>query len=110
MNRIKELRLREGVSCTQLAEIAGISQSMLSKYENGHGFPREMAVWERLAEFFGVSVSHVMGLSTDLGELRKKWCSEGILFDREEAAQFPVTVVIPPDADPAGIIRLLWLF
>ena len=110
MNRIKELRLREGVSCTQLAEIVGVSQGLLSKYENGCALPRKMEVWEQLAEFFGVSVSHVMGLTTDLGELRKKWHSKGILFDTEEAARLPVTVVIPQDADPAGIISLLRLF
>lgn len=110
MNRIKELRLREGLSCTQLAEIVGVSQGVLSKYENGCALPRKMEVWERLAEVFGVSVSHVMGLSTDLGELRKKWYSEGIFYDTEEAARLPVTVVIPSDADLAGIISLLRLF
>ena len=110
MNRIKELRKERKLSVAELAEIAGVSQSMLTNYENGNGTPRQMDVWERLAEFFGVSVSHVMGLSTDLGELRKKWCSGDIFFDTEEAARLPVTVVIPPDADPAKIKRMLMLF
>lgn len=110
MNRIKELRKENNITVMELAQELGISQSMLTNYENGKVMPRQMDVWEHLAEIFRVSVSHVMGLSTDLGQLRKKWYSEGILYDTEEAARLPVTVLIPPDADPAGIISLLRLF
>lgn len=44
----------------------GISQSMLTNYENGNGTPRDESIWEKLSQMFGVSKSHVMGLTTDI--------------------------------------------
>lgn len=65
MNRIKELRKNKGVTVKELSEIIGISQSMLSNYENGNSEPRDKETWRKLADYFGVSVAYVMGLTDD---------------------------------------------
>ena len=63
MNRIKELRQKKGLSVRKAAEEIGISQSMLSSYENGTRAPRDDETWVKLANYFGVSVSYLMGLT-----------------------------------------------
>ncbi|MCJ0552226.1 helix-turn-helix transcriptional regulator, partial [Enterococcus cecorum] len=55
MNRIKELRKNKGVTVKELSEIIGISQSMLSNYENGNSEPRDKETWKKLADYFDVS-------------------------------------------------------
>ena len=66
MNKIKELRKERNITVAELAKELGISQSMLTNYENGNGTPRDESIWEKLAQIFGVSKSHVMGLTTDI--------------------------------------------
>ena len=61
VNRIKMLRIMRNVSCRKVAKAIGVSQSMLSSYENGKRMPRDPEVWDRLAVYFGVSVPYLMG-------------------------------------------------
>lgn len=63
MNRIKELRKAKKITVKDLAEQLGIAQSMLTNYENGSSIPRDQSIWEKLSEYFGVSVSYLMGLT-----------------------------------------------
>ena len=75
MNKIKELRKENNITVAELAKELGISQSMLTNYENGNGTPRDDSIWDRLSQLFGVSKSHVMGLTTDIdvGQKKKKF-------------------------------------
>jgi len=72
MNRIKELRKKKGMTVAELAKELGIAQSMLTNYENGNGTPRDESIWEKLSQLFGVSKSHVMGLTTDIETTEKE--------------------------------------
>ena len=72
MNKIKELRKEKNITVAELAKELGISQSMLTNYENGNGTPRDESIWEKLSQIFGVSKSHVMGLTTDIETANKK--------------------------------------
>lgn len=72
MNKIKELRKEKNITVAELAKELGISQSMLTNYENGNGTPRDESIWEKLSQIFGVSKSHVMGLTTDIETAKKK--------------------------------------
>ena len=86
MNRIKELRKAKGVTVKELAETLGIAQSMLTNYENGSSTPRDQSVWEKLAEYFGVSVSYLMGLTDTLvfpQNWDKGWHPDTITIDVE---------------------------
>ena len=51
------------MTAEKLAGGLGISQSMLTNYENGNTVPRDSAVWEKLSEYFGVSISYLLGLT-----------------------------------------------
>lgn len=66
MNRIKELRKDRKITITELSEALKIPQSTLTNYENGKRSPRDEETWEKLANYFGVSVPYVMGLN-DIG-------------------------------------------
>ena len=55
MNKIKELRKEKNITVAELAKELGISQSMLTNYENGNGTPRDESIWEKLSQIFGVS-------------------------------------------------------
>ena len=39
---------------------------MLTNYENDSSTPRDQSVWEKLAEYFGMSMSYLMGLTGTL--------------------------------------------
>lgn len=72
MNKIKELRKENNITVAELAKELGISQSMLTNYENGNGTPRDDSIWDRLSQLFGVSKSHVMGLTTDIDVVHRR--------------------------------------
>ena len=65
----------KAVCCHNLSvgfkDIYSISQSMLTNYENGNGTPRDESIWEKLSQIFGVSKSHVMGLTMDIETANK---------------------------------------
>ena len=68
--RLKELRQEKGISLTKLSEILeeqyGISAttSQLMYYEKGEREPRNKQVWKKLADYFGVSESYLLGYSS----------------------------------------------
>ncbi|WP_171379218.1 helix-turn-helix domain-containing protein [Enterococcus cecorum] len=63
MNRIRELRKNRGLTLKEVAKAVMIAPSQLSFYETGKRQPRELQTWENLANYFGVSVGYIMGVS-----------------------------------------------
>ena len=60
--RIRELREARGLTQAAVAEVLMCDQSLYSKYERGlRPLPLEAAV--RLAEYYGVSLDHLVGLT-----------------------------------------------
>ena len=70
MNRLKELRQEKGISLTKLSEIleekygVSVSTSQLMYYEKEKSAPRNKQVWEKLADYFGVSEAYLLGYSS----------------------------------------------
>ena len=68
--RLKELRQEKGMSLTKLSEILeekygiSVSTSQLMYYEKGVTEPRNKRVWEKLADYFGVSEAYLLGYSS----------------------------------------------
>jgi len=62
MNNLRELRKEEEMTLDALAEVTGIHKARLSRYERGDAQPK-IEIWERLADFFGVETSYLMGLN-----------------------------------------------
>lgn len=63
-NRIKELRQKNNLTLRELSKKTGISDVNLSRYEREIVQPR-VKMWNKLADFFGVSVPYLQGLSDD---------------------------------------------
>lgn len=60
-NRIKELRKNKGLSQSQLANKVGISNQVISFYENNKREPK-IETWQALADFFDVTVPYLQGI------------------------------------------------
>lgn len=62
MNRLRELRKERGYSLKEVAKEIELAESQLSYYENGKRQPRDQETWQKLADFYNVSVPYVMGI------------------------------------------------
>jgi transcriptional regulator with XRE-family HTH domain len=58
--RLREARIRAGMSQSDVEEISGIPKARLSRYENGHVEP-SIQTLERLARALGVSEASLLG-------------------------------------------------
>lgn len=65
-NRIKELRIKNGLSQGDLAEKIGLTRQAISNYENNERTPNDK-IWQKLADCFNVSITSVRGeIDTEL--------------------------------------------
>lgn len=62
MNRLKELRNQKGLTLDDIEAQTGIKRGTYSNYENSKTEPK-LATWQKLADFFGVSVTYLQGIS-----------------------------------------------
>ncbi|MCM1305712.1 MAG: helix-turn-helix domain-containing protein [Bacteroides sp.] len=62
MERIKELRVEEGISQSQLAKATGLSQSAIAAWEVGKNVINANAIIT-LAKYFGVTTDYLLGVS-----------------------------------------------
>ena len=73
-NRLKEIRQRNSLTLEKMGEKVGIAKNTLSRYESGKREPK-LEVWQKLADFFKVSVPYLQGFdehkSNRLKELRQ---------------------------------------
>lgn len=61
-NRIAELRKEKGISQSKLAKDTGLTRQAISLYEIEKREPK-LDIWIKLADYFGVSVSYLQGIS-----------------------------------------------
>lgn len=60
--RIHDLRIRRGLTQTELGKLLDVSKSVISAYENGvHQPPYDVLI--RLSGIFGVSCDYLLGVS-----------------------------------------------
>lgn len=64
-NRIKELRLQYKKTQRDLAKYLNVSEQAIAYYEQGKREPK-IETWDKLARFFQVPTSYLMGLSNDI--------------------------------------------
>ena len=110
MNRIKELRQQKGVSVKKIADEVGLSQSMLSSYENGTRSPRDDETWGRLANYFGVSISYLMGLTDKLvspPQGDELWRPQSIIIDAKRVQEEYIDNKKPLEIEIASIDEYL---
>ncbi|MCO6529053.1 helix-turn-helix domain-containing protein [Lactobacillus sp.] len=72
MNRLKELRIKHGLNQKEVADALDTTQQAISLYESGKREPK-LKTWQKLADYFNVSTSYLMGLnSNDFGNRIKE--------------------------------------
>lgn len=60
MNKVKELRKKNGYSQEKLASILNVHQTAISQWETGRTSP-DIAIAEQIADLFGVTIGYVLG-------------------------------------------------
>ena len=65
MNNIRFLREKNGLTQNDLGRKVRISQQSINNYENERREPK-LKTWQKLADYFGVSVSYLQGINEDL--------------------------------------------
>ena len=79
MNRLRQVRKQKGLTLVKVAEDTGISIANLSRYESVDVEPRR-ETWIKLADYYDVPVSYLMGLPDGLVQhINKK--SQAMTFE-----------------------------
>lgn len=60
-NKIKELRKSKKLTLDDMQDETGINRVTISQYERGKREPK-IETWQKLADYFGVSVPYLMGI------------------------------------------------
>lgn len=121
--RIKELRLQNGMTMEELAKKLGLQKAAIYKYENGLVVNLKRSVIEKLSQIFNVSPSYIMCLedsplksptiptAPNISPLppMKRWqvlggtaCGEPIFKELEEES-----VLAPADIDADFVLRCI---
>lgn len=61
-NRLKEMRKKHNFTLDDIQKMTGIKRGTYSNYENGNTEPK-IETWQKLANFFGVSVPYLQGIT-----------------------------------------------
>lgn len=83
-NRLKELRQKNSLTLKELGSKIGIPNNSLSQYENGRR-QAKLEVWQKLADFFKVSVPYLQGLTYTTDEIIK--IVHEYYFEKDEIEQ-----------------------
>ena len=74
--RIRELRIDRGLTQAQVAKLLHIKQNTYSQYEIGElNYPLDAVV--TLAEYYGVSVDYLVGLTDETAPYSRKKRTQG---------------------------------
>ena len=65
MNRLRQTRKLKGITLKEVAEDTGISENLIGKYEREEREPKK-ETWIKLADYYCVPVSYLMGLPDGL--------------------------------------------
>lgn len=69
-NRLKELRIKHNYTLDDVEKLTGIKRGTYNNYENGNTEPK-LETWKKLANFFGVSVPYLQGVTIDRYDVLK---------------------------------------
>ncbi|CAK1234150.1 Transcriptional regulator [Fructobacillus fructosus] len=64
-NRIKELREKQRIGVETLGNKLAIPQSTLTRYENGNIEKGKLPIWQKIANYFNVSVDYLKGTDVE---------------------------------------------
>lgn len=58
--RLRELRLKSGLSGEEFGKLFGVSKNSVSVWERGRNYPNQ-EILEKIADYFDVSLDYLMG-------------------------------------------------
>lgn len=61
-NRLRKIRESKGLTLEEVGKEVGLATNTISRYETGKREPK-LETWQQLADFFGVSVPYLQGIS-----------------------------------------------
>lgn len=67
VERLKELRTEFNISQQQLADVIGVSQQSINKYEN-HNVEPDIETLKAMANYFNVSIDYLVGYEKETAE------------------------------------------
>lgn len=67
VERLKELRTEFSISQQQLADVIGVSQQSINKYEN-HNVEPDIETLKAMANYFNVSIDYLVGYEKETVE------------------------------------------
>ena len=80
VKKLKELRQKRGISQQALAEIIGISQQSINKYEN-HKIEPDISTLIALADYFDTTVDYIIGRTDENGR-RSAQSDKDVLIEK----------------------------
>ena len=68
---LKKLRKKYNISQQQLADVVGVSQQSINKYEN-HNIEPDIETLKTMADFFNTSIDYIVGYKEKSEEITTK--------------------------------------
>lgn len=68
IRNLRKLRISKGISQQQLADVIGISQQSINKYEN-HNIEPDISTLIKFADYFQTTVDYLIGHTVSMSEL-----------------------------------------
>ena len=72
MNRLRQVRKNKGLTVKEVADEIGFSETRLYQYETEKREPKK-ETWIKLADYYNVPVSYLMGLTRWINQIRKQF-------------------------------------
>ena len=71
-NNLLITRKKQHKTLKEVSAVTGISEMMLSRYERAKNEPK-LKTWQKLADYFGVSVPYLQGISAESNPSESDW-------------------------------------
>lgn len=95
---IKQLRLQKGLTQEELGKVVGVQKSAIRKYESGMVQNIKRSSIKKLADFFGVSPSYLLGYEDSSTTITN---NNGIIGDQNHGN----TIIVETSSESVGEIE-----
>lgn len=96
---IKQLRLQKGLTQEELGKVIGVQKSAIRKYESGMVQNIKRSSIKKLADFFGVSPSYLLGYEDSSTTITN---NNGIIGDQNHGN----TIIVETSSESVGEIEV----
>lgn len=72
-DKLKQLRTERNLTQSDIAKAIGVSPATIGNYEQGTREPRNNEMWQKLADYFNISVDELMDKSSLVEKFRDNY-------------------------------------